>query len=237
MRDAGAGGPRLVGYAVPDAAAVPAVTAAALAAWLGGRLPAYMVPPALVLLAELPLTAHGKLDRQRLPSPEETPVAAAAPWAPPATATERRLAAIWEEVLAVPRVGRHDRFFDLGGHSLLALRAAARMRAAFHFETPVRLLFEAPALADVAAWIEREQLALADRAELAALLAELEPLAEETAQASLAAGEAPADAAAPGGGETPAAGAGRAAEHGNAGARAAAGGQAPERFGFRQALE
>ena len=149
-----------------------------------------MVPAALVLAAELPLTPNGKLDRRRLPPPPDEPtLAAPPPFAPPATATERRVAAIWQEVLEVPRIGRQDRFFDLGGHSLLVLRAASRLRAAFHVEVPVRLLFEAPALADVAAWIEREQLSRADRAELEALLDELETRAAETAADGVAVGE------------------------------------------------
>jgi len=176
VREERGGGRRLVGYAVPDAAAAPAADAAAITAWLGRRLPPYLVPAALVLLPELPLTPNGKVDRRRLPPPpDEPPAAAAAPFAPPATATERRLAAIWQEVLEVPRIGRHDRFFDLGGHSLLVLRAASRMRAAFALEMPVRLLFESPALAEVAAWIERQLLARAGRAELEALLDEIDP--------------------------------------------------------------
>jgi phthiocerol/phenolphthiocerol synthesis type-I polyketide synthase E len=176
VREERGGGRRLVGYAVPDAAAAPAADAAAITAWLGRRLPPYLVPAALVLLPELPLTPNGKVDRRRLPPPpDEPPAAAAAPYAPPATATERRLAAIWQEVLEVPRIGRHDRFFDLGGHSLLVLRAASRMRAAFALEMPVRLLFESPALAEVAAWIEGQLLARAGRAELEALLDEIDP--------------------------------------------------------------
>jgi amino acid adenylation domain-containing protein len=114
-------------------------------------------------------------DRERLPAPPDEPAAAVErPFAAPATATEHRLAAIWQEVLGAARVGRDDRFFDLGGHSLLAPRVAARMRAAFQLEVPVRLLFEAVTLAELAAWVENEAIARADSAEIEALLAELE---------------------------------------------------------------
>ncbi len=164
---------RLVAYWVARAE----VSEAELRAWLRRRLPEPMLPAAWVLLDALPLTATGKVDRRALPAGAAA-AAAAAPFAPPATATERRLAEIWRELLGLPRVGRDDRFFDLGGHSLLALRAAARLRAAFHLEVPVRLLFAASTLAELAAWVDGELLARADRAELEALLAELEQTPE-----------------------------------------------------------
>jgi phthiocerol/phenolphthiocerol synthesis type-I polyketide synthase E len=181
VREDRAGDRRLVGYAVPDAAAAPALTAAALVSYLGERLPPYLVPAALVLCDALPLTPSGKVDRERLPAPPEEPAAAERPFAPPATVTERRLAAIWQEVLGAARVGRDDRFFELGGHSLLALRAAARMRAAFQLDVPVRMLFETATLAELGTWVENEAIARADGAEVEALLAEMEALADPLA--------------------------------------------------------
>ena len=145
-----------------------------------------MVPAAIVLLGEMPLTSNGKIDRRRLPDRDGAAGFAGAaasagppePAEPPATETERQVAAVWAQVLGLgetARVGRQDRFFELGGDSLLALRAAARLRDAFHFDVPLRRLFESPRLAELAAWIDDEQLAHADRADLEALLAELEP--------------------------------------------------------------
>uniref|UniRef100_UPI0012FFEDA2 non-ribosomal peptide synthetase n=1 Tax=Oceaniglobus roseus TaxID=1737570 RepID=UPI0012FFEDA2 len=114
-------------------------------------LPDYMVPEDIVALPEWPLTANGKLDRAALPRPEATAAVAE----PPRTQTEKRLAAIWEDVLHRPDIGRHDRFFALGGHSLLATQAIARIREGFDVDLPLRIVFEARTLADLAAAIDR----------------------------------------------------------------------------------
>ncbi|MDL5033561.1 amino acid adenylation domain-containing protein, partial [Pelomonas sp. APW6] len=82
------------------------------------ELPGYMVPSAFVLLPSLPLTPNGKLDRRALPAPDLQALAARSYEAPQGE-LEEQLAALWAEVLQLPRVGRHDNFFELGGHSLL----------------------------------------------------------------------------------------------------------------------
>jgi amino acid adenylation domain-containing protein len=127
----------------------------ALAAWLRERLPEPLVPAAFVLLPELPLTEHGKIDRRALAqlaaAPEAVdPAVGRAPRGP----LEELLAGIWEDLLGVARVGRADSFFDLGGHSLLATRAVARVREALGVEIPLRRLFEAPTLSGFAALVE-----------------------------------------------------------------------------------
>jgi amino acid adenylation domain-containing protein len=118
---------------------------------LAARLPAYMIPSAFVILPDLPLTAHGKVDRGRLPEPQAVTRAA---FEPPRTPTEERVAEVWREVLGLPQVGRQDDFFDLGGHSLLATQAMIRLRESTGVELPVRLVFQAPTLAEMAAAIE-----------------------------------------------------------------------------------
>ena len=147
---------RLVAYAVPAVEPAPAGLAAALRQHLAARLPAYMVPSDLVILRELPLTGHGKVDRARLPAPPPRPAAA---FEPPRTPVEEMAADIWREVLGVPRVGRHDDFFALGGHSLLATQAMIRLRDATGIELPVRILFQAPTLEALAAAVAERQAA------------------------------------------------------------------------------
>ncbi|MFF0077811.1 amino acid adenylation domain-containing protein [Streptomyces sp. NPDC005494] len=148
-------GRRLVAYVVPDGlspqSADPQET---LRAHLREQLPAYMVPSAFVLLGELPLNANGKLNRRALPQPEDGPARALPADAVPRTGTEARLAEIWEEVLGHSPVGVLDDFFVLGGHSLLAVKVAARVRQTFGVDLPVRVLFEQPALSQVAAELD-----------------------------------------------------------------------------------
>ena len=146
---------RLVAYCVPQGPPgdADAGSPAILREFLGLRLPAYMVPSAFVLLSELPRTAHGKLDRARLPSPE-TGLPATADAAPPATPVEELVAGIWCEVLGLPRVDRAANFFALGGHSLLATQVATRLRDALAVDLPVRTFFQAPTLSQLAAEVE-----------------------------------------------------------------------------------
>jgi amino acid adenylation domain-containing protein len=138
---------RLVAYYTGDADAD--VSADALRAHLGGRLPEYMVPAAYVRMETLPRTSTGKVDRAALPAPEGDAFAARA-FEAPAGATEEALAGIWAEVLRVEQVGRWDDFFGLGGHSLLAVQVISRVRQALGVEAALGELFTHPVLADFA---------------------------------------------------------------------------------------
>jgi len=104
-------------------------------------LPEYMVPSAIVVLERLPLTRNGKVDRRALPEPNADAYARREYDALQGE-TEQVVASIWQELLRVERVGRHDDFFDLGGHSLLATQVATRIKHAFSIEMPIGLLFE-----------------------------------------------------------------------------------------------
>ncbi|MDH6593496.1 amino acid adenylation domain-containing protein [Variovorax sp. TBS-050B] len=141
-----AGGARLAAYVSPHAGR--AIDTARLRECLGRALPEYMVPAFIVVLDSLPLNPNGKVDRQALPEPGP---AGAAAWEPPQPGTEEALAAIWAEVLGVPRVGRHDHFFALGGHSLMSVQVVARVQAALHAELTVADVFRQPVLKDMAA--------------------------------------------------------------------------------------
>ncbi|MCO7542569.1 non-ribosomal peptide synthetase [Pseudomonas sp. VA159-2] len=113
------------------------------------QLPDYMVPAAYVTLPAMPLSANGKLDRQALPEPGAEAVLSRA-YEPPRGEAEIQLAALWAELLNLPRVGRHDHFFELGGHSLLAVTLIARLRAQ-GLQADIRVLFAEPTLAALAA--------------------------------------------------------------------------------------
>jgi amino acid adenylation domain-containing protein len=116
----------LAGYVVPaDPAAPPEVES--LRAHLAAALPPHLVPAAWCVLPELPLSANGKLDRAALPA---ATLVGAAGYAEPATGAERAVAAVWESVLGVDRVGAGDDFFAAGGDSIRALKVLARLRAA-----------------------------------------------------------------------------------------------------------
>jgi amino acid adenylation domain-containing protein len=150
VRDAG-GAPRLVGYVIGEAGATvdPGDIRRALAA----RMPDYLVPAAIVVVDTWPLTPNGKIDRRRLPAPDVT--ADVTTRVAPRTDTERRLAAIWAEVLHVAEVGAEDNFFELGGHSLLAMRLASRISATFGVDVSIRRLFELPTVAGLADHLAR----------------------------------------------------------------------------------
>ncbi|MEE4149196.1 syringopeptin non-ribosomal peptide synthetase SypC, partial [Pseudomonas viridiflava] len=116
---------------------------------LQGALPEHMVPAAYVQLDELPLTANGKLDRKALPVPDRSAVASRGYEAPQGD-TEMAIARIWQDLLQLEQVGRHDHFFELGGHSLLAVKLIERMRQ-INLVADVRVLFGQPTLSALAA--------------------------------------------------------------------------------------
>jgi len=139
-------GTQLVGHIVPAPGADP--DPASLRRFLGGLLPEHMVPAAVLVLDRIPLTPNGKTDRKALPIWE---AAAGASPAPARGSREYVLCVLFGELLGVERVGVDDGFFDLGGHSLLATRLVGRIRSLLGVEVPVRAIFEAPTVAELAA--------------------------------------------------------------------------------------
>jgi amino acid adenylation domain-containing protein len=127
-----------------------------LRGFLRDRLPAYMVPDAFVLLDALPQLPNGKLNRRALLELEGELLQSGA-YDPPATPTERTLAAIWAQVVEVPgeRIGRQTQFFDIGGHSLSAMRALARIKDLFRVEIGLSEFFDESRLEALATLIDR----------------------------------------------------------------------------------
>jgi amino acid adenylation domain-containing protein len=124
LREDNPGAPRLVAYVVTAAGSNP--TDEQLLASLVSELPDYMIPTALVRLDRLPVTPNGKLDRAALPVPAETAAAATEEFVAPQTALERRLAAIWAEVLNVPRVSATLDLLKAGADSIQLFQIIAR---------------------------------------------------------------------------------------------------------------
>jgi amino acid adenylation domain-containing protein len=138
---------RLVGYIVPSS---EHVDDALLAAHVAAELPDYMVPAAWVRLHSVPLNANGKVDRAALPKPTIVETADGTP----RTEVERKLAAVWAEVLKKDAIGIHENFFALGGHSLLAIRLLGRIAKTFGKRLSLRALFENPTVAELALRVE-----------------------------------------------------------------------------------
>jgi hypothetical protein len=158
---------RLVGYVVEGEGIE--VEESALREHVRRRVPEYMVPWEWVKLAELPRTAHGKLDPKRLPTPKRERPELKQGYVAPRNVVEELVAAIWAEVLQVERVGVNDNFFALGGHSLMAMRVAARIRAIFGTAVSVREIFDAPSIPDFSKIILKNE-SIAGRAEKIARL-------------------------------------------------------------------
>ena len=141
----------LVAYVV--ASVHPGPTARDLRQFLHDQLPEYMVPAAYVLLAAMPLTPNGKVDRHALPVPDVTPIEAENVIAP-RTPIEESLVDIWTRVMGRDQVGIHANFFEMGGHSLMATQVISRVRQVFQVELPLRSLFDSPTVASLAGQIE-----------------------------------------------------------------------------------
>lgn len=117
---------------------------------LSQTLPDYMVPAAFVPLATLPLNSSGKVDRRALPPLDHTHSSTSPAANAPQTSTETALIEIWQELLQLKPVNRHDNFFELGGHSLLATQMTSRIRDTFELELPLKNVFAAPTIAQLA---------------------------------------------------------------------------------------
>ncbi|MBW0971024.1 amino acid adenylation domain-containing protein [Pseudomonas aeruginosa] len=147
----GAAGAQLVAYLVPQAEAlasasleVQAALRNELKALLRDSLPEYMVPAHLLFLERLPLSPNGKVDRKALPAPDASLLQEA--YVAPRSELECQVAAIWQEVLKLQRVGLDDHFFELGGHSLLAINVISRIQLELGMKLTPQLLFQFPTL-------------------------------------------------------------------------------------------
>lgn len=120
--------------------------------YLEQNLPKYMIPSALVILEQFPLTPNGKVNRPALPAPDFIELDSKSDTAP-RSPIEQKLANIWADLLGLKNIGIHDNFFHLGGHSLLATQLTSRIRDTFGVELPLQSIFETPQIAQIASAI------------------------------------------------------------------------------------
>ena len=144
VREDKPGDQQLVAYFAPNRE--PAPNQEALRQFLNDRLPSYMEPQRFVSLSHLPLTPNGKVDRQALPKPADIRPEVEAAYLRPQTQVERKIAAIWRQVLQVDDIGVHDNFFDLGGHSLLMARIHGQLGETFNADISVVDMFSHPTI-------------------------------------------------------------------------------------------
>jgi hypothetical protein len=152
--DGPGGTKRLVAYIVPTGTAP---NDQEIQEYLANKIPSYMVPSVFLVLPRLPLTANGKIDRRALPAPDNSPGSQAHSFVPPRNATETTLVTIWSQLLGRSSISINENFFHLGGHSLLATQVVSRIGSSLNIELPVRAIFEAPTVAQLAEAVDRVQ--------------------------------------------------------------------------------
>jgi aspartate racemase len=180
VREDQPGDTRLVAYVVPKEGKAPEVRN--LREYLKEKLPGYMVPGAFVILESLPLTPNKKVDRLKLPAPDRIRPEPEETYAAPRTPVEEKLAEIWARVLGLDQVGIYDNFFELGGHSLLATQVISRVIYTFQVKVPLRSLFQAPTVADMAVVIVQKRAEKVESKDIDRLLVELEGLSDGEAR-------------------------------------------------------
>lgn len=146
---------RLVVYFVPiDTKVSPG--AQGLREFLKHTLPDHMIPAEFIVLEKFPLDPNGKIDRKSLPAPTKNLITGNDKWVAPRNLTEEVLASIWCEILGLQKIGINENFFDRGGHSLLGVQLITHIRSSFQCELPLRSLFQAPTIAELAVLLKQE---------------------------------------------------------------------------------
>jgi acyl carrier protein len=144
-----------------------------------------MAPSTFVFLDRLPQTPNGKIDRRALPAPDGAQAGDADRFVAPRTPVEEILAEIWAELLGVNRVGAEDNFFELGGHSLVATQLITRLREIFHVELPLGIIFDAPTISGLAAFMIKHEPKAGLMEKIALILKQIASMSEAEARGQL----------------------------------------------------
>jgi amino acid adenylation domain-containing protein len=155
----------LCAYVVPSRGSGedgPGLDISALRGYLAGELPGYMIPSYIVPVETIPLTGHGKVDREALPDPEAGIPVDTHRCGTPRTETEERMVELWSEILGIEKekIGIDANFFELGGHSLRATILETSVHKVFEIKVPMAEIFETPTIKELAVYVEK---AAADR--------------------------------------------------------------------------
>ncbi|MEH2082675.1 MAG: amino acid adenylation domain-containing protein [Nostoc sp.] len=145
------GNQRLVAYIVLRADLSTSISE--LSQFLKQKLPEYMVPSAYLQLDALPLTSNGKINRKSLLVVEEFRPELKVTYSPPTTEVEQTIAAVWQEVLHLEKVGIHDNFFDIGGHSLLIAQVHSQLQELLQQDLSIIELLEHPTIHSLAKYL------------------------------------------------------------------------------------
>jgi amino acid adenylation domain-containing protein len=173
---------RLVAYVVANDGQSPTVSE--LRRSLEEQLPAYMIPSAFVTLEALPRTPNRKIDRRALPPPEGLRPELEVAFISPRNELERKIAAIWQEVLQVEQVGIRDNFFDLGGHSYLLIQVHSRLSRALNNRILMTDLFKYPTIDSLARYLGREESARSSSPQIEHRIEQIEESRERLKQLS-----------------------------------------------------
>jgi amino acid adenylation domain-containing protein len=168
VREDVAGDKRLVAYVTLAPDNRPAT--AELRLYLRDKLPAYMVPSAIVVLDALPVTTNGKIDYEALPAPDNAREQLKNSFIAPRNILELKVAEMWEEILNVRPIGMTDNFFDLGGHSLKATRLLSKVRSIFRTQLPLSVVFEATTIEALACALVQHEAKPGQTAKIARVL-------------------------------------------------------------------
>ena len=129
---------------------------AQLRQYMKTKVPDYMVPSAFVFIDQFPLTPNGKIDRKVLPAPFEAEENSTKEYIEPQTEIEKKLAAIWSEVLKLNRIGIDENFFEIGGHSMIAVTLMIKIEKELGIRLPLAILFDYSNIRDMALFIEKK---------------------------------------------------------------------------------